>query len=143
MPLTIELPYIIRVSNHGGRQLDGTEGTADALGPVCRAVEAWNRGNPLGQRCEVYVDGAVRRGKDVFRALALGARAVFVGRPFLFGLAVGGEDGARRVLDCLREELLSTMQLAGVQNCGEITPAHVTKKSTIAGSEREAQRGRL
>ena len=92
---------------------------------------------------EVFVDGGVRRGKDVFRALALGARAVFVGRPFLFGLAVGGEDGPRRVLDCLREELLSTMQLAGVQNCGEITPAHVRKKSTIAGSEREAQRGRL
>lgn len=92
------------VSNHGGRQLDGTVGTLDALPEVAAAVRG---------RSEVYVDGGIRRGTDVFKALALGARAVLVGRPILWGLALDGSDGVRAVLDHLRLELSTTMALAG------------------------------
>jgi 4-hydroxymandelate oxidase len=93
------------VSNHGGRQLDGVLATADALPEVVAAVDG---------RAEVYVDGGVRRGADVLRALALGARAVLVGRPVLWGLAARGEAGVAHVLEMLREELELAMALAGV-----------------------------
>jgi isopentenyl diphosphate isomerase/L-lactate dehydrogenase-like FMN-dependent dehydrogenase len=92
------------VSNHGGRQLDGCEATVHALPAVVEAVK---------DRAEVYVDGGVRRGTDVLKALALGARAVMVGRPVLWGLAAGGERGVRFVLDGLREELALSLALAG------------------------------
>jgi 4-hydroxymandelate oxidase len=92
------------VSNHGGRQLDGAIPTARALPEVVEAV--------AGQ-VPVLVDGGIRRGVDVLRALALGARAVLVGRPCLWGLAVDGEAGVRAVLDMLRQELESAMALAG------------------------------
>jgi isopentenyl diphosphate isomerase/L-lactate dehydrogenase-like FMN-dependent dehydrogenase len=92
------------VSNHGGRQLDGVPASIDALPEVVEAV---------GGRAEVYVDGGIRRGTDVLKALALGARAVLIGRPYLWGLAVDGEDGVRRVLELLREELILAMALAG------------------------------
>ena len=92
------------VSNHGGRQLDGGPATLDALPAVADAV---------GTRAEVYVDGGVRWGSDVVKALALGARAVLVGRPILWGLAAAGEAGAWRVLEILREELSRAMALAG------------------------------
>ncbi len=94
----------IVVSNHGGRQLDSTVGTLDALPEVVAAVRG---------RSEVYVDGGIRRGTDVFKALALGARAVLVGRPILYGLALDGADGVFAVLDHLRLELDTTMALAG------------------------------
>ena len=94
----------IVVSNHGGRQLDGAPAGIDALETVVAAV---------GGRCEVYVDGGVRWGTDVFKALALGARAVLIGRPILWGLAVGGDVGAQRVLEILRDELSMAMALAG------------------------------
>jgi 4-hydroxymandelate oxidase len=92
------------VSNHGGRQLDGAPATASVLGAIADAVQG---------RIEVLVDGGVRRGTDVLRALALGARGVLVGRPILWGLAVAGEDGAFGVLETLREELDQAMALAG------------------------------
>ena len=92
------------VSNHGGRQLDGCEATVLALPSV---VEAVNGG------AEVYVDGGIRRGTDVLKAIALGARAVMVGRPVLWGLAAGGERGVRYVLDGLKEELALSLALAG------------------------------
>jgi 4-hydroxymandelate oxidase len=92
------------VSNHGGRQLDGTVGTLDALPEVVEAVAG---------RAEVFVDGGVRRGTDVLKALALGARAVLLGRPVLWGLALGGADGVREVFGRLREELDSAMAIAG------------------------------
>ncbi|MFI5271776.1 MAG: alpha-hydroxy acid oxidase [Ktedonobacterales bacterium] len=98
----------IVVSNHGGRQLDGVPATIEALPAVVAAVAG---------RCEVYLDGGVRRGTDVLKALALGAHAVLVGRPVLWGLAVDGEAGARHVLDLLRDELELAMVLAG---CGSI-----------------------
>src|SRR5437016_4110917 len=83
------------VSNHGGRQLDGVSASLDALPEVVESV---------GERLEVLLDGGVRRGTDVLKALALGARAVLVGRPIVWGLAVNGEDGVREVLELLRAE---------------------------------------
>jgi 4-hydroxymandelate oxidase len=94
----------IIVSNHGGRQLDGVPPTCEVLAEVLDAV---------GGKVEVLVDGGIRGGSDIFRALALGARAVLIGRPYLWGLAVEGEDGVRRVLELLRAELSLTMGLAG------------------------------
>ncbi|WP_213451968.1 alpha-hydroxy acid oxidase [Rhizomonospora bruguierae] len=100
------------VSNHGGRQLDGAIATADALPAVAKAV---------GGRLPVLVDGGVRRGTDVLAALALGADAVLVGRPVLWGLAAGGADGVRRVLDLLREDLDRALALAGARCPAEVT----------------------
>ncbi len=94
----------ILVSNHGGRQLDGAVAGIRALPEVVAAVEG---------RAEVYVDGGVRRGTDVLKALALGARAVLIGRPILWGLALDGADGVQRVLEMLRHELAEAMLLAG------------------------------
>ncbi len=95
------------VSNHGGRQLDLAPATADALGPVVEAV---------ADRAEVYVDGGIRTGTHALVALGLGARAVFVGRPVLWGLAASGQGGVSRVLELLHGELVRAMQLAG---CGD------------------------
>jgi 4-hydroxymandelate oxidase len=103
----------IVVSNHGGRQLDGAPATATVLAAIADAVE--------NRRLEVLVDGGVRRGADVVRAIALGARAVLVGRPILWGLAVGGADGVADVLALLREELDLTMALAGCARVADVT----------------------
>ncbi len=108
----------IVVSNHGGRQLDTVASTAELL-PEC--VEA------VGGRLEVYVDGGIRRGVDVVAALALGARAVLVGRPVLWGLAHSGEAGAARVLDLLREETELALALCGCPTPDAVTAAHVTR----------------
>ncbi len=104
--------HAIVVSNHGGRQLDTSPATLDALGPIVDAV---------GDRTEVLMDGGVRRGTDVLKALALGARAVLLGRPILWGLAIAGEAGARRVLEMLREELDLAMALAGCPRISDVT----------------------
>jgi isopentenyl diphosphate isomerase/L-lactate dehydrogenase-like FMN-dependent dehydrogenase len=106
------------VSNHGGRQLDGVAPTADVLGEVVDAV---------GGRIEVLVDGGIRRGSDIVRALALGARAVLVGRPALWALAAGGEDGIVHVLELLRDELEIALALCGCQSPAAVTRAHVTR----------------
>ena len=103
----------IVVSNHGGRQLDRAVATIDALPAVVQAVAG---------SIEVLVDGGVRRGVDVLIALALGARAVMVGRPVLWGLAVDGEQGVRAVLDMLNAELDRAMALCGCATVGDITP---------------------
>lgn len=92
------------VSNHGGRQLDGARASIEALPEVVAAAQG---------HYEVYVDGGIRRGIHVLVALALGARAVLVGRPILWGLAVNGREGVKAVLNLLREELALAMQLAG------------------------------
>jgi L-lactate dehydrogenase (cytochrome) len=94
----------IVVSNHGGRQLDGTPATAEVLPRVVDAV---------GDRTEVLMDGGVRRGDDILKALALGARAVLVGRPYWWGLAAGGARGVRDVIDVFRNELDMAMALSG------------------------------
>ena len=101
------------VSNHGGRQLDGAIASADALPEVVDAV---------GDAGEVYVDGGIRRGIDVVRALAMGATGVLVGRPALWGLSTGGADGVRRVLRALTHEFQLAMALCGACTVGEISP---------------------
>jgi 4-hydroxymandelate oxidase len=101
----------IIVSNHGGRQLDGTPATIDALPEVVAAAG----------RVEILVDGGFRTGSDVLKALGLGARAVLVGRPYLWGLALDGEAGVRRVLELLRDELKLAMILAGQPSVSGIT----------------------
>jgi (S)-mandelate dehydrogenase len=103
----------IVVSNHGGRQLDGGIATLDALPGVARAV---------GGRVPVLVDGGVRRGVDVVKALALGAQAVLVGRATLFGACAGGEAGAARAIAILREEFVRGMQLCGARAVRDIGP---------------------
>jgi isopentenyl diphosphate isomerase/L-lactate dehydrogenase-like FMN-dependent dehydrogenase len=106
------------VSNHGGRQLDGVGATVDVLGEVAEAV---------GDRVEVLMDGGVRRGTDVVTALALGARAVLVGRPALWGLAVAGTDGAMQVLGLLRDELELALALCGCPAPELVSRAHVQR----------------
>lgn len=104
------------VSNHGGRQLDTVLSGADALPPIVDAV---------GDRLELLVDGGIRRGTDVLKALALGARAVMVGRPALWGLAVDGAAGAQRVLEILLGELDAALALAGAPRARELDPSFV------------------
>jgi 4-hydroxymandelate oxidase len=106
----------IIVSNHGGRQLDGGVPTAVALPEVADAV---------GGRIPVWVDGGIRRGTDVLKALALGASAVLVGRPVLWGLAVDGEAGVRAVLELLRDELVEAMTLLGARSPSEVDRSSV------------------
>ena len=102
----------IIVSNHGGRQLDGVAASIEALPEVVEAVAG---------RCEVYVDGGVRRGTDVLKALALGARAVLLGRPILWGLAVNGELGVRHIFQLLRAEFELAMAFVGCPTTKSIT----------------------
>ena len=107
------------VSNHGGRQLDGVSATIDALEEVVAAVDG---------RIEVLLDGGIRRGTDVVKALALGARAVLAGRAPLWGLAVDGEEGARRVLELLQAEILGALQLVGCTSPADVTRDRVAHK---------------
>jgi 4-hydroxymandelate oxidase len=102
----------IVVSNHGGRQLDTAPATCEVLPHVVDLV---------GDRCEIYVDGGIGRGSDVLKAIALGARAVLIGRPILWGLCVGGEQGAAHVLEVLRRELDEAMLLCGCTTLEDIT----------------------
>jgi isopentenyl diphosphate isomerase/L-lactate dehydrogenase-like FMN-dependent dehydrogenase len=104
------------VSNHGGRQLDGVPASLDVLEEVVEAVDG---------RAEVLLDGGVRRGTDVLKALALGARAVLIGRPLLWGLAVAGEDGVTDVLRMLRDEIESGLGLLGCTSPSGVSRAHV------------------
>jgi isopentenyl diphosphate isomerase/L-lactate dehydrogenase-like FMN-dependent dehydrogenase len=108
------------VSNHGGRQLDGVPATLDSLPEVVEAVAGG---------VEVYLDGGIRRGADVAKALALGARAVLAGRAPIFGLAAAGEDGVRHVLELLRDELALTLGLLGCTSPDQLTRAHVQRSA--------------
>ena len=116
----------IVVSNHGGRNMDGGPASADVLLQVTDTLRDAGRlnlpGNPaVGGGIEVYCDGGIRRGKDILRALSLGATAVFVGRPHQWGLSVGGQAGVERVIEIYREELTSVMQLAGCATVSELS----------------------
>jgi isopentenyl diphosphate isomerase/L-lactate dehydrogenase-like FMN-dependent dehydrogenase len=106
----------IIVSNHGGRQLDGVAASLDALPEVVEAVAG---------RCEVYVDGGIRRGTDVLKALALGARATLIGRAIASGLAVGGEAGVLDVLTMLHDEIELGLALLGCTSPDQVTRSHV------------------
>ena len=101
------------VSNHGGRQLDTAPATCEVLPYVVEAA---------GELCEIYVDGGIRRGSDVLKAIAIGARAVLIGRPILWGLCVAGEEGALRILEILRRELDEAMLLCGCSKLSDIGP---------------------
>jgi 4-hydroxymandelate oxidase len=104
------------VSNHGGRQLDGVAAGLDALPEVVEAVAG---------RAEVYVDGGIRRGTDVLKALALGARAAFAGRAFAGALAVGGTDGVASALTLLRDETVLALALLGCTSPDQVARSHV------------------
>jgi 4-hydroxymandelate oxidase len=106
----------IIVSNHGGRQLDGVAASLDALPEVVEAVAG---------RCEVYVDGGIRRGTDVLKALALGARATLAGRAIASGLAVGGEAGVLDVLTLLHDEIEQGLALLGCTSPNEVARSHI------------------
>lgn len=112
----------IVVSNHGGRQLDSVPATLDALPDVVAAA---------GGRVEVLLDGGVRRGTDVIKALALGARAVLIGRPYVYGLIVAGERGAGAVLDVLREEMDRAMTLMGVGRVADLDPSWIAHPTSM------------
>jgi (S)-mandelate dehydrogenase len=99
------------VSNHGGRQLDSEIGSLDALPGVVRAI---------GGKAAVLMDGGIRRGTDVFKAIALGAQAVMIGRATFYGVCAGGEAGAQRALEILKQELVRTMQLCGTRSIADI-----------------------
>jgi len=101
----------IVVSNHGGRRLDGMPATIDVLPSIVEAVDG---------KAEVYMDGGVRRGTDVLKALAFGARAVLIGRPYAWALAADGEAGVARVIELFRQELLNTMIATGCRRLSEI-----------------------
>lgn len=106
----------IILSNHGGRQLDGAPAPVDQIAEVREAI---------GDGVDIICDGGIRRGSDVVKALALGATACSIGRPYLWGLAAGGEPGVHRALSILEEEFIRTMILAGVNDIAQIAARHV------------------
>ena len=109
----------VMISNHGGRQLDGTPAPVDQIEAVRAAV---------GDAPDVICDGGIRRGSDVVKALALGATACSIGRPYLYGLAAGGEAGVDRVLTLLSDEFERTLTLAGVTDVASLSRRHVRKR---------------
>ena len=106
----------IILSNHGGRQLDRSPLPLRLIQPTVEAV---------GADAEIYVDGGIMNGGDIVAAVALGAKAAFVGRAYLYGLMAGGEAGVRRAAQILSEDIIRTMKLLGVQSVEELTPSHV------------------
>jgi L-lactate dehydrogenase (cytochrome) len=104
------------VSNHGGRQLDGSEATLRALPEIVQVV---------GGSCDVLLDGGIRGGTDVLKALALGAQAVLIGRPWIYGLAAGGQRGVESVLELFRESLARNLTLLGCAEVQEVSTEHV------------------
>jgi len=106
----------ISVSNHGGNNLDGTPSPLRVLHHIASEV---------GDRVEVVLDGGVRRGSDVFKAVALGARAVMIGRAYLWGLAANGQAGVENVLDILRNGLDSALLGSGVPSVAAVDPRHL------------------
>jgi len=115
----------IVVSNHGGRQLDGVAPSLEALPEVVAAV---------GKRVEVLLDGGIRRGSDVVKALCLGARAVLIGRAYAYGLGAAGEAGVTRALEILRADLLRTLKLLGCGAVAELDPSYVELPSSWRGA---------
>ncbi|MBE9004405.1 alpha-hydroxy-acid oxidizing protein [Fortiea sp. LEGE XX443] len=109
----------IVVSNHGGRQLDGAIASLDALAEIVAAVD---------NQAEVLLDGGIRRGTDILKALAIGAKAVFIGRPVLWGLAVAGQSGVSHIISLLEDELSVAMALSGCTQIQDIDPSLITVK---------------
>ena len=119
----------IIVSNHGGRQLDNCLAPLTALPDVVKRVNEVNiqRAKQGLEPVEVYVDGGIKRGRDIFKALALGAKAVLLGRPMIYGMAVGGELGVARTVELLRDELKTCMQLGGAQTVAQIDRTFIVR----------------
>lgn len=115
----------IIVSNHGGRQLDGAPSTIRVLPRIVDAVNG---------RCEIYLDSGVRSGHDLIKAVALGARAVFFGRPFLYALGAAGEAGVTRLLEIIRAETDSAIGLMGVNDITTLGPAHIESNDLVANA---------
>ena len=111
----------IIVSNHGGRQLDHAQSTIEALPAIADAVAG---------RAELYLDSGIRRGTDIITALALGARAVLIGRPMVYGLGAAGEAGARRAFELLRGELATALALAGYPRISDLGPDAIKVAAT-------------
>ena len=107
----------IIVSNHGGRQEESNRGTLECLPEVVEGAQG---------KIPVLIDGGFRRGTDIFKALAMGSKAICIGRPYVWGLGAFGQPGVEKVLDLLRAELVRIMRLAGTPSIGSITPKHVT-----------------
>lgn len=112
------------LSNHGGRQLDGAPSAVDTL------LEIRTHCPEVFEKCEVFVDGGIRRGVDVIKALALGAKGVGLGRPFLYALVLG-EPGISKAIRILQHEMESAMALLGVNSLDELTPSHVSQEIFI------------
>lgn len=110
----------IIVSNHGARQLDSVPATIEALPEIVKAV---------GSKLVVMVDGGIRNGTDVFKAIALGAQLVFVGRPVIYGLAVNGQSGVESIFDIIKQELDLAMALNGVNTIKDINQDYVVHES--------------
>lgn len=108
----------IVLSNHGGRQLDGAPSSISMLPRIVDAV---------GDRIEVHIDGGIRSGQDVLKALCLGAKGTFIGRPFLYGLGAGGKQGVTQALDIIRRELDTTMALCGERDLRNLSAANLAK----------------
>jgi len=113
----------ILLSNHGGRGEDNGRSTIDALPEVLAAVKG---------QMPVFIDGGVRRGTDVVKALALGAKAVGIGRPYLWGLGAFGEEGVDRVLEIMRTETRVAMQQCGMRSIGELNP-NLVRRGELRG----------
>lgn len=121
----------IVVSNHGGRQLDGVRASVRVLPEVVEAV---------GHQTEVLMDGGIRRGSDIVKALCLGARAVLVGRAYVYGLAAAGEAGVTRAIDILRADLVRTLKLLGCRSVADLDRSYLDEPATGAvGAEIESQ----
>jgi (S)-2-hydroxy-acid oxidase len=112
----------ILVSNHGARQLDTVPATIEVLSEVVAAVKG---------RCEVYMDGGICRGTDAMKALILGARAVFIARPYLWGLSHSGEKGVEHVLQLLKDELVMALRLCGCATIGDLKPSMIIHHNTL------------
>ncbi|XP_002737281.1 2-Hydroxyacid oxidase 1-like [Saccoglossus kowalevskii] len=110
----------IIVSNNGGRQLDTVPASIDVLERIAKSV---------GNTIEIYMDSGIRTGTDVLKALAFGAKAVFIGRPIVYGLALQGEEGVSQVLQILKDELSLAMALSGCRSIGDITPSLIMKST--------------
>jgi L-lactate dehydrogenase (cytochrome)/(S)-mandelate dehydrogenase len=116
----------IVVSNHGGRQLDGAVASLDALPAIATRV---------GGQAEILIDGGIRRGSDIIKALCLGAKAVCVGRPYVYGLAAGGPAGVERVLQILREELSRNMTLMGVDRLQDLDRSWLIPAASVVADD--------
>lgn len=110
----------IIVSNHGGRQEESNRGTLESLPEIVETVEG---------KIPVLIDGGFRRGTDIFKALAIGAKAICIGRPYVWGLGAFGQPGVEKVLEIMRAELVRIMQLAGTPSIASISPGHVMRKA--------------